>query len=99
MKTDKTKSSLLNAITMILQTGIISILSLVSTNLILTNYGSDFNGVVATANQIINLLLIVEGGFSLAINVALFKPYVNNDTKKIDAIMSASKKIFFKIGF
>ncbi|MDD3187716.1 MAG: hypothetical protein PHD02_04545, partial [Bacilli bacterium] len=42
---------------------------------------------------------IVEGGFSLAINVALFKPYVNNDTKKIDAIMSASKKIFFKIGF
>lgn len=98
MKTDKTKSSLLNAVAMVLQTGIISILSLVSTNLILNNYGSDFNGVVATANQFINLLLIVEGGFSLAINVALFKPYVENNKDRINAIMSASKKIFTKIG-
>lgn len=98
MKTDKTKSSLLNAITMILQTGVMSLLSLISTNLILKNYGSDFNGVVATASQFINLLLIVEGGFSLAINVALFKPYVENDIDKINSIMSASKKTFFKIG-
>lgn len=98
MKTDKTKNSLLNAITMILQTGIISLLSLISTNLILKNYGSDFNGVVATAGQFINMLLIVEGGFSLAINVALFKPYVENDEEKINSIMSASKKTFYKIG-
>lgn len=98
MKTDKTKSSILNAIAMITQTGIISLLSLISTNLILKNYGSDFNGVVATASQLINLLLIVEGGFSLAINVALFKPYVENNQTKINSIMSASKKIFFKIG-
>lgn len=99
MKTDRTKSSLLNAITMVMQTGIISLLSLISTNLILKNYGSDFNGVVATASQFINLLLIVEGGFSLAINVALFKPYVDNDVDKINAIMSASKNTFLKIGF
>ena len=45
-----------------------------------------FNGVVATANQFVNLLLIIEGGFTTAINVALFKPYVQNDTKKINAI-------------
>lgn len=98
MKTDKTKNSLFNAITMILQTGISSLLSLISTNLILKNYGSDFNGVVATASQLINLLLIIEGGFSLAINVALFKPYVENDYKIINGIMSASKKTFLRIG-
>jgi len=98
MKTDKTRNSVLNAITMILQTGVVSILSLISTNLILKNYGSDFNGVVATASQFINVLLIVEGGFSLAINVALFKPYVNNEKDKINAIMSAAKNIFIKIG-
>lgn len=98
METNRTKNSILNAIVMILNTVVLSILSLVSTNLILKNYGSDFNGVVATANQFVNLLLIIEGGFTTAINVALFKPYVKNDTKKINAIMSAAKKTFLKIG-
>lgn len=98
MRNNKTKSSILNAITMITNTAVLSILALVSTNLILKNYGSDFNGVVATANQFVNLLLIIEGGFTTAINVALFKPYVKNDTKKINAIMSAAKNTFLKIG-
>lgn len=98
MENSRTKKSILNAIMMILNTGILSVLSLISTNLILNNYGSDFNGVVATANQFVNLLLIVEGGFTTAINVALFKPFVENDKKKINAIMSAAKKTFTKIG-
>lgn len=90
--------TILNAITMIVNMVVLSLLSLVSTNLILKNYGSDFNGVVATANQIVNLLLIVEGGFTTAINVALYKPFCENDSKKINQIMSASKKTFSKIG-
>lgn len=98
MELSRTKKSFLNAIMMVLNTGVLSVLSLISTNLILKNYGSDFNGVVATANQFVNLLLIVEGGFTTAINVALFKPFVKNDTKKINQIMSAAKKTFTKIG-
>lgn len=98
MKTNRAKKSMYNAITMIISTGILSLLSLVTTSLILKNYGSDFNGVVATASQLINLLLIVEGGFSLAINVALFKPLVENDVKKMSSIMVAAKKTFLEIG-
>lgn len=98
MKEERTKSSIYNAVAMITYTGILSLLSLITTNLILKNYGSDFNGVVATAGQIVNLLLIVEGGFSLAINVSLFKPYIDNDISKINSIMTAAKRTFFKIG-
>jgi len=98
MNQSKIKKSLYNTITMIISTIVSSVLSFISTNLILKNYGSDFNGVFATANQIVSLLLIVEGGFSLAINVSLFKPYVDNNIDKINSIMSASKKIFMKIG-
>lgn len=98
METNRTKNSILNLIAMIINTAITSILALVSTNLILKNYGSDFNGVVATANQFVNLLLIIEGGFTTAINVALYKPFIDGDSKKINAIMSAAKKTFFKIG-
>lgn len=98
MKTNRIKNSFFNAIVMIANTAIISILSLIATNLILKNYGSDFNGVVATANQLVNLLLIVEGGFTTAINVALFKPFVEDNQKVINQIMSAAKKVFSKIG-
>ncbi len=98
MKTNRVKNTFLNAFVMIVNTGLMSILSLISTNLILKNYGSDFNGVVATANQFVNLILIVEGGFTTAINVALFKPFVDGNQKKINKIMSAAKNVFFKIG-
>ena len=98
MKTNRVKNTVLNAIVMILNTSLMSILALISTNIILKNYGSDYNGVVATANQLVNLILIVEGGFTTAINVALFKPYVNNEQKKINEIMTAAKKVFIKIG-
>lgn len=98
MVTNRTRNTFLNVIMMVLNTAVLSILALVSTNIILKNYGSDFNGVVQTANQFVNLLLIVEGGFTTAINVALFKPFVENDEKKINRIMSAAKKTFFKIG-
>lgn len=98
MKTNRVKNTFFNAIVMIFNTALMSILALISTNLILKNYGSDFNGVVATANQFVNLILIVEGGFTTAINVALFKPFVDGNQKKINKIMTAAKNVFLKIG-
>ncbi len=95
----RTRKSIYNAITMISNTLIISLISLFATRLIITNYGSDFNGVVATASQFVNLLLIVEGGFTLAIVFALFKPFAENKQDIINSIMAASKKTFYKIGF
>lgn len=98
MAQGRMKNSIYNAIAIIVYTLTVSILSLISTNFIIAKYGSDFNGVVATAGQLVNLLLIVEGGFSVAITVALYKPYVNNQTEELSSILSGAKKIFTKIG-
>lgn len=95
---NKTKNSILNAISMFCNTFVISVLGLVSTNIIIKNYGSDVNGVVATASQIVNLLLILEGGFTLAVNVSLYKPYISNNYSLINKILSTAKNNFFKIG-
>lgn len=95
----KTKSSIYNAIIPIVSTLVSSILALISTRLILSNYGSDFNGVVATVNQIITVILIIEGGYTLAINVALFKPYINKEEDVINSILAAANKIFIKIAY
>ncbi len=94
----KSKKSTLIALTAICSTLLNGLFGLVITKLIITTYGSDFNGLNSTASQFISMLLIIEGGFTLATNVALFKPLANSDYKSINKIMAATKVIFKKIG-
>lgn len=74
------------------------LLGLIVLKLVISRFGSDFNGLNSTATQLVSMLLIVEGGFTLVANVALFKPLANNNYDEINAIMAATKKTFYKIG-
>lgn len=91
-------NSIRNAITLLLFTCVNGILSFLVTKVIILNYGSDFNGLITTANQIINMLLIVESGFTIASNVALFTPLANNDDYAVSQIISTTKHAFIWIG-
>ncbi|GAB7306463.1 MULTISPECIES: polysaccharide biosynthesis protein [Enterococcus] len=96
---NKTRKSLLNAITSVLLSLINGLTSIIVIQKIIEIYGSDFNGLNSTVNQLINMLLVVEGGFTLAISVSLFAPLTNDDFDLINRILSASEKIFKKIGW
>lgn len=95
---NKGEKSIYTAISSITYTIIYGLLSLVVIRLVITHYGSDFNGINSSASQFIGVLLILEGGFTMAINVSLFKPIVAKDNEKINNILSAAKRIFTKIG-
>ena len=90
--------SLLNAFSAIGLTLANGLLGLVATRCILLHFGSDFNGLNSTANQIINVLLILEGGFTLASNVVLFAPLSVQDYPRVNRILSFTKNKFRKIG-
>lgn len=94
----RTKKSLYSALTGVLLTLVNGVLGLLITRMIILNYGSDFNGLNSVANQIVNLLLIIEGGITIATNVALFRPLSKKNYKVVNGIMSATKIIFNKIG-
>lgn len=95
---NRTRISLLNAISAVVLTVSNGLWGLVLTRLLITSFGSDFNGISSTATQLVNVLLILEGGFTLAINVSLFIPYINKDYKQISSIFTATEKIFKLIG-
>lgn len=95
---NKSKRSILTAVSAIALTLINGLFALVITKLVIVKYGSDFNGLNSTASQFISMLLIIEGGFTIATNVALFKPMAINDYDAINRILSATRKIFNKIG-
>jgi len=95
---NKSRSSLLNAISAICLTLVNGLLGIVSTRFIISQFGSDFNGLNSTANQIVNVLLVLEGGFTVASNVALFAPMHQEDYDLVNGILSATRKKFRMIG-
>lgn len=74
------------------------LLGIVVTRFVVASFGSDFNGLNSTANQIVNVLLVLEGGFTLASNVALFKPFSDRDYGLVNGILTATRGKFRKIG-
>lgn len=95
---NRTKLSFLNAISAMTLTLVNGLLGIVVTRLVISRFGSDFNGLNSTANQIINVLLILEGGFTLASNVALFGPISSEDYQTSNGILRATRSKFKKIG-
>jgi len=94
---NKSKHSIYNAISAVSLTMVNGLMGIVVTRFIIARFGSDFNGLNSTANHIVNVLLVLEGGFTLASNVALFSPITTGDTVLINGILAATRKNFRRI--
>lgn len=90
----RSKNSIYNAITAVSLTIVNGLFGIILTNLIIRHYGSDFNGLNSTANQIVNVLLILEGGFTLASNVMLFGPVSREEKDIVNGILFTTRKKF-----
>lgn len=92
------QNSVYNAISALALTLTNGLLSIVVTRYVIARFGSDFNGLNSTANQIVNVLLVLEGGFTLASNVALFSPLTKRDYAAVNGLLTATKRKFRQIG-
>lgn len=95
---NKSQKSALNAISALLNMLITSVIGLVLGKTILNQCGSEYNGLNATASQIVSTIMVLEGGFTLASNIALFKPFASQDYATINGILAATKKRFLMVG-
>lgn len=98
MSQTRSKNSLLNAVTAMAMTLVNGLMGIVVTKMVIEAFGSDFNGLNSTANQIVNVLLILEGGFTLASNVALFTPLTQGNYATVNGVLAATRSKFRKIG-
>ncbi|MEK5184018.1 hypothetical protein [Solibacillus sp. FSL W7-1324] len=90
----RSKKTFLNLIVNILSVPVTALLGLWLTRLTIIYYGSDINGLNALITQIIAIILILEAGIGVAINSKLYKPYMNNDSNAMNAILTVGKKAF-----
>ncbi|MBR6727828.1 MAG: hypothetical protein IKM08_06515 [Clostridia bacterium] len=94
----KSKASAINALLALIQTLVTSLVGLVLGRSILSTLGSGYNGINSTVTQIIGTLTVLEGGFTLASNVALFAPFGAGDHQKVNGILAATHRRFCVVG-
>jgi O-antigen/teichoic acid export membrane protein len=74
------------------------ILGITIPRLFLVNFGSEMNGLLASINQMIVYLALLEAGVGTATITALYGPISRNDKKSISEILSATNKYYKKTG-
>lgn len=67
--------------------------------IMLTVYGSEINGLVTSISQFIGYFNLVEAGLASAAVYLLYKPLAEEDTKGINAILSASRHFYNQSGY
>jgi len=65
--------------------------------MILTYFGSDYNGIVAAVTQFIGCIALLKSGIGMATKAALYEPLYNHDQQKIDGIMAATMRFLRKV--
>lgn len=69
---------------------------LVLPRLILTTYGSEINGLIASISQFVSYFNYVEAGLGASLIYALYKPLAKQDVPEINSIVSLAKIAYQK---
>ncbi|WP_036608094.1 polysaccharide biosynthesis C-terminal domain-containing protein [Oribacterium sp. P6A1] len=85
------------AITAVINNLLMMLYGLIYNKLVIVHYGSSTTGLIATLSQFAAMFTIIEGGFTLAVVVATYKPIINEDYDELNAILYTAKTYFNKI--
>lgn len=88
------KRAVVNILFAIITNIVILVLGLIVPRIMIKNYGSDTNGLIATIGQIFAYLALLESGISTAARNSLYKYIKHQDTESINRILAVSKRYF-----
>lgn len=66
--------------------------------IMISNYGSEINGLIASVTQLINYFNLLEAGLAGAAIFSLYKPLADKNTAEISRIVVSAKKYYNKMG-
>lgn len=95
----RVRNTLLSTLANISEQIIAIVFGFIVPKLVIKNFGSEINGLTAFIIQFLNLFQLLQCGTVGASIYALYKPIANNDFEKINEIVDASKKFFFRVGY
>jgi len=93
----RARKAALNSASLLIYVVAFMVSGLILPRLILTNFGSDYNGVISSINHFIGYISLLAAGVGGATRAALYKPLAESDNVKISGIVWATERFFRKI--
>ena len=91
------KKAIINTLCAILQELVAVVSSFIIPRMILSHFGSTYNGLTTSITQFLGYAVLLRAGIGGATRAALYKPIAEGDKEKINGIMAATKKYMKKI--
>lgn len=96
MKT-RTDKVFFNMTTSLFEQIIVIVCGLITPRLILSTFGSTYNGVISSATQFLNVINVLTLGITASTRVALYRPLADNDVLAVSSLVKATKKYMHKV--
>ena len=97
MNTSRKKRTIKSIIFMALYQVTVFACNLILPRLIISNYGSEYNGIIGSITQFLNLVSILRLGVAGATRYELYKSLEENDINKTSSIIKATENFMRKI--
>lgn len=92
------KKAIANIISSLIYQVVSVVCALIVPRLILSSFGSTYNGVIQSATQLLSIISILTLGIAGATRVALYKSLAANDTLATSRIVKANNQYMNKVG-
>ena len=93
----RSKKAFINIVFSVLSELIKLACGLILPRLILSNYGSEYNGIVQSVSQFLSCIALMKMGIGDVTRAALFKPLANKDPKEISEVLYSTEKFMRRI--
>lgn len=94
---NRKRNAKLNMLTGFLQEVIALICGLILPRLVLSFFGSDYNGLLNSITQFLSFSVVLRSGLGAVGHVALYKPLADGDDEAISGVMVATDKFMKKV--
>ena len=95
----RTKKAFDNSSSALLLEIITAICGLILPRLILSHFGSSYNGITTSISQFISCIALLKSGIGSVTRAALYGPLSRNDSIEISKVVNASKRFLNKIAY
>ncbi len=99
MGSSRIKKASLNIIWLIVYEVVVFACNFILPRMIITTYGSAYNGLISSVTQFMNFVAILRLGVAGATRVALYKSLADGDIAETSAIIKATELYMRKIGY
>lgn len=94
----KSRVTLLNMASGLLLQIVTLISGLIIPRIILENFGSDVNGMIASIEQFLSYISLIEGGLTGVLMAKLYRPLVENNSDELSSVLSTGRNFYRKVG-